>query len=184
MGRNIIDGVPYHIENIDHYVGKMIGQSDWFPVEQDRVDAFGRATEDFNPIHVNPEWAAEHGPFGGAVAHGFFTLSMLSHLGWAAGLQPDGVDYGLNLGFDRVRFLAPVLVGDEIRMRVTLLEYMTRGEGRWQLKNRVVLETRKTEKAALNAIWLTMIVRDPEGGAVLAYAGGNPNEKTPAETSS
>ena len=175
----MIEGVPYHIDNADQYVGQAIGVSDWFPVSQLRVTQFGEATEDYNPIHMNPTWAAEHSPFGGPVAHGFFTLSLLSHLGWNGGFQPEGVDYGLNVGFDRVRFLAPVLIDDEVRMRATLQEVTPRGDNRWQLRKRVVVETRKTEKAALNAIWITLLVRDRKAGQILSYRGGRPEGYIP-----
>ena len=112
MARNLIEGVPYHIDSFESYIGKSLGSSDWLEVDQTRVDLFGEATSDQNPLHIDPEWAKANSPFGGPIAHGFLTLSMLSHLSWMADLQPDGVDYGINLGFERVRFLAPVMVGD------------------------------------------------------------------------
>ena len=179
MGRNVLEGIPYHIDYANEYVGKPIGESDWHEVTQAQVDRFGEATEDYNPIHVDPSWAAEHSPFGGPVAHGFYTMSLLSHLSWSMSLMPDGVDYGLNLGFDRVRFLAPVMIGDSLRMRAHLQEVVQRGDTRWQFKSRVVLETKKTEKAVLNALWLTLFIRDPEGAPALAYRGGKPGERFP-----
>lgn len=179
MGRIVLEGVPYHIDYADHYVGKTIGESEWYPVTQDQIGRFGVATDDYNPIHVDPEWSAEHSPFGGPVAHGFYTLSLLSHLSWSIGLQPDGVDYGLNLGFERVRFLAPVMIGDSVRMRAHLQDVVKRGDDKWQFKTRVVVETKETRKAALNAMWLTLFLRDPEGAPALAYRGGKPGETSP-----
>lgn len=178
MAAYLIEGIPFHIDYADLYVGRDIGHSDWFPITQERINQFGEATEDYNPLHIDPDWAAANGPFGGPVAHGFYTLSLLSHLGWNAGFQPDGVDYGLNLGFDRVRFLAPVLIGDEVRMRSHLQEVIKRGSDKWQMRSRVVLETRKTEKAALNAVWITLLVSDPEATA-FAYRGGRPDGYVP-----
>jgi acyl dehydratase len=179
MGRIVLEGVPYHIDHADAYVGKVIGESEWYPVTQEQVSRFGEATDDFNPIHVDPQWSAEHSPFGGPVAHGFYTLSLLSHLSWAIGLQPDGVDYGLNLGFERVRFLAPVMIGDCLRMRAHLQEVVRRGDDKWQFRTRVVLETQATQKAALNATWLTLFIRDPDGAPALAYKGEKPGKRSP-----
>ncbi len=171
MVRNVIEGVPYHIDNFEAYIGKSLGTSDWLPIEQERVDEFGDATNDRNPLHVDPDWAKANGPFGGPIAHGFLTLSMLSHLSWMADLQPDGVDYGINLGFERVRFLAPVMVGDRIRLRTHLLDVKPRDAGRWWFKCRVTIDTEKTQKAALSAIWLILFVREDEAGPIMGIPG-------------
>ncbi len=167
MARNPIEGVPYHIDSFEPYIGKSLGSSDWLEVDQTRVDLFGEATSDQNPLHIDPEWAKANSPFGGPIAHGFLTLSMLSHLSLMADLQPDGVDYGINLGFERVRFLAPVMVGDRIRLRTHLVDVKPRGAGRWWFKCRVTIDTEKTEKAALSAIWLILFVRESEAGPML-----------------
>ncbi len=176
MGRLVLEGIPYHIDYVDEYVGKPIGESEWYKVRQDQVGRFGEATEDFNPIHVDPSWAAEHSPFGGPVAHGFYTLSLLSHLSWSMALMPEGVDYGINLGFERVRFLAPVMIGDSLRMRAKLQEVVRRGDTRWEFKTRVVLETKDTQKAVLHALWLALFIRDPSSGPGLRYRGGRPGQ--------
>ena len=78
---------------------------------------------------VDRAWATADGPFGNTVAHGFLTLSLLSHLSRIGELQPDGVDYGINLGFERVRFVSPVTVDDRIKLRVTLMEIRPRASG-------------------------------------------------------
>ena len=140
------------------YVGKPIGESDWFAVDQSRINQFGEATEDRNPLHTDPDWVAKNGLFNSTIAHGFLTLSMMSHLSWNGELQPDGVDYGINLGFERVRFLAPVLVGDRIKMRSHLQEVKPRGAGKWMFKSRCTIVTEKTGKVALSAIWLVLFV--------------------------
>lgn len=170
MGRIEIEGFPYHIDNYEHYLGKPIGQSEWIPVDQERVNLFGEATSDRNLMHVDPDWARANSPFGGPVAHGFLTLSLLSYLSWKADLQPDGVDYGINLGFERVRFLAPVMIGDQIRMRANLVECKPRDETKWWFKTRITVETRESEKAALSAIWLILFVRDRKIGSVMRQA--------------
>lgn len=166
MGRQLIEGVPYHIDNYAAYIGHPIGYTEWVEIDQPRVNQFGEATDDMNPLHVDPAWALANGPFGGPIAHGFLTLSMLSHLAWKSDLQPDGVDYGINLGFERVRFLAPVKVGDSIRMRANLVDCKPRGEGRWWFKTRVTIETEKTDKAALSAVWLILFVNEELAGDV------------------
>lgn len=171
MVRNLIEGVPYHIDNFQAYIGHSLGTSDWLPIEQGRVDSFGEATNDLNPLHVDPEWATANSPFGGPIAHGFLTLSMLSHLSWMADLQPDGVDYGINLGFERVRFLAPVMIGDRIRLRTHLLDVKPRDAGRWWFKCRVTVDTEGTAKAALSAIWLILFVREADAGPIMGSPG-------------
>lgn len=151
--------VDYHIDNIDAFVGKQIGISDWLEIDQARVNAFAEATNDHNPLHVDPDWARENGPFGGPVAHGFLTLSLLSWFAYQAKLQPAGVDYGLNYGFERVRFMAPVRVGDRIRNRVVLTAADGRGEGRYVLKTQNTVEIEGGSRPALVAIWLAMYMK-------------------------
>lgn len=158
MGRSEIEGTPYHIDNVGSYVGKPIGESDWVRIDQNRVNLFGEATDDRNPLHVDPDWSAENSPFGRTIAHGFLTLSMMSYLSWNGDLQPDGIDYGINLGFERVRFLAPVMVDDRIKLRSTLLDCKPRGSGKWWFKTRCSIMTEKSGKAALSAIWLILFV--------------------------
>ncbi|MCY4239724.1 MAG: MaoC family dehydratase [Rhodospirillaceae bacterium] len=158
MSLSLIEGVPYHIDNCEAYVGMPLGESDWMSVDQTRINMFGEATEDRNPLHVDPEWAAENGPFGSTIAHGFLTLSMMTHLSSKGVLQPAGVDYAINLGFERVRFLAPVMVDDRIKMLCHLLEVKPRGAGKWRFKSRCSIIIEKTGKTALNAIWLVLFV--------------------------
>jgi len=164
MGRSVIEGVPFHIENFDKYLGKPIGESDWMTIDQARVNQFGEATDDRNPLHVDPAWSREHSPFDGTIAHGFLTLSMMSYLSWNGELQPDGVDYGINLGFERVRFLAPVMVDDRIKMRSSLLDCKPRGPGKWWFKSRCSIVTEKTKKAALSAVWLVLFINMAQAG--------------------
>jgi acyl dehydratase len=170
MGRILIDGVPYHIDHVAAYVGKPIGVSDWFPIDRMRIEAFGRATDDMNRLHVDPDWAQKHSPFGGIVAHGFLTLSLMTHLSLSAKMMPDGVDYGINLGFERVRFLAPVPVGSHIRMRSHMLGCDAKGAGRWLFRSRCVVEVKETEKAALSAVWIVLFVDTSR-----AEAAGDPS---------
>jgi acyl dehydratase len=100
-------------------VGTETGPTDWFTIDQARINTFADATEDHQWIHVDPQRAAA-GPFGTTVAHGFLTLSLVPYL--AAGLsQVEGVKMGINYGLDRVRFPAPVPSGSRVRARATLI---------------------------------------------------------------
>lgn len=144
----------YHIDSIDDFVGRELGVSDWFTVDQGRIDAFGAATYDPDPQHDNPKWAAENSPYGGTIAYGFQSLSLLSHLTRSSGLQPAGVSFALNYGLDRVRFLAPVPVGSDIRCRSTLRHAEKKADGVYVLKTENIVEIRDVAKPALIADWL------------------------------
>lgn len=158
MGRILIDGAPYHIEHFDRYIGRVIGMSDWLTVDQKRIDEFGHATNDMNRLHVDPEFARTNGPFGGIVAHGFLTLALLTHLSQTAEMMPEGVDYGINVGFERVRFLAPVPVDSAIRLKATVLACEPRQPGRWTFKSRCNIEVRDSGRVALSAIWTVLFI--------------------------
>src|SRR5687767_2304279 len=97
------------IEELKAKVGEEIGVGDWFEVSQDRINTFAEATGDHQWIHVDEE-RAKDGPFGGTIAHGYLTLSLLPALG-GGGLGLDGVKMGINYGLDRVRFINPVPAG-------------------------------------------------------------------------
>src|SRR4051812_37288432 len=107
------------IEEIRDKVGQEVGVSGWILVDQARIDAFADATEDPQFIHVDPVAAAKT-PFGGTIAHGFLTLSLLSRMAADAMVAPEGMKMGVNYGLDRVRFLAPVRSGKRVRGRFTL----------------------------------------------------------------
>ena len=164
MGRILVEGAPYHIEHFQPYIGRVIGFSDWLVVDQKRIDAFGQATIDMNRIHVDPEFARLNSPFGGIVAHGFLTLALLTDLSQSAEMVPDGVDYGINIGFERVRFLAPVPVDTSIRMKATALACEPRGPGRWTFKCRCNLDVKETGKVALSAIWTVLFINTAQSG--------------------
>ena len=164
MGRILIEGAPYHIEHFDKYIGRVIGMSDWLTIDQKRIDEFGHATNDMNRIHVDPEFARTNSPFGGIVAHGFLTLALLTHLSQSAEMMPDGVDYGINIGFERVRFLAPVPVNTAIRMKATALACEPRQPGRWTFKCRCNLDVRETGRVALSAVWTVLFINTVKSG--------------------
>src|SRR5690606_23513649 len=108
-------------EKLNDYVGKESGVTDWFEITQDRVNRFADVTEDHQFIHVDPERAKET-QFGGPIAHGFLTLSMLSYFGaQGAAVGVEGAMVRINYGLNKVRFLTPVRVGSKIRARYKLL---------------------------------------------------------------
>lgn len=134
-------------------VGESIGTSGWFLLDQDRINHFADITEDHQFIHVNPE-AAKATPFGGTIAHGFLTLSMLSVM-MEATEKPD-VQMTVNYGFNKVRFLSPVKSGGRIRGHVKLLELEEKRPGQWQQVVEVTVEIAGEEKPALLAEWIFM----------------------------
>lgn len=147
-------------DELQDLIGREVGVSKWFEVTQARIDAFADCTEDRQFIHVDPE-AAKATPFGGTIAHGFLTLSLASAMSYDAVSPLDGVVMGVNYGFDKLRFLAPVPAGSRVRGRFKLLSAEDRGGGRWLLKHELTVEIEGGEKPALMAEWLGMqMVRD------------------------
>ncbi|PZO06708.1 MAG: Nodulation protein N [Alphaproteobacteria bacterium] len=141
-------------------IGQEMGVSRWFVVDQARIDAFAEVTEDRQFIHVDPE-AARATPFGGTIAHGFLTLSLASAMTYDAVPPLEGVVMGVNYGFDKLRFLAPVPAGSRIRGRFRLLSAEDKGGGRWLLKHELTVEIEGSEKPALIAEWLGMQMVGP-----------------------
>src|SRR5687768_8040073 len=144
-----------NIEDIKFKVGQEVGVSPWILVSQSDIDTFADVTGDHQFIHVDPE-AAKATPFGGTIAHGFLTLSLLSAMTYDAVPPLEGVVMGVNYGFDKLRFLAPVLAGSQVRGRFRLLSAEDKGGGRWLLKHEVTVEIDGAEKPALIAEWLGM----------------------------
>jgi len=145
------------IEEIRDKVGQEIGVSGWILVDQARIDAFAAATEDPQFIHVDPEAAAKT-PFGGTIAHGFLTLSLLSRMAADVMLRPEGVRMGINYGLDRVRFLAPVRSGKRVRGRFTLKSLEEKRPGQWQFLHSITVEIEGEDKPALLADWIGMVI--------------------------
>ena len=143
------------VETVSDLVGKETGVSDWLTIDQERINAFADVTEDHQFIHVDPE-AAKATPFGAAVAHGFLSLSMLTKLAAGSVVVLEGVKMGVNYGFDKVRFAAPVKSGKRIRGRFTLMSADQKIPGQWTFKYAVKVEIEGEDKPALVAEWLTM----------------------------
>lgn len=128
--------------------GTEIGPSDWLEVTQQRVDTFADATDDHQWIHVDPERAAD-GPFGGAIAHGFLSLSLIIPLQTQV-FDVEGVSTKVNYGLDKVRFVSPVKVGARIRLTGTIAEVIEVAGG-YQLVVDIVIETEGGTKPAVVA---------------------------------
>ncbi|HEU0134244.1 MAG TPA: MaoC family dehydratase [Allosphingosinicella sp.] len=144
------------IEDIQSKVGTVVGVSGWILVDQPRIDAFADITEDPQFIHVDPE-AAARTPFGGTVAHGFLTLSLLSRMAADVMLRPEGVKMGVNYGFEKVRFMAPVRSGKRVRGRFLLARLEEKRPGQWQFVHTVTVEIEGEDKPALVADWIGLI---------------------------
>ncbi|MBT8141320.1 MAG: MaoC family dehydratase [Gammaproteobacteria bacterium] len=129
--------------------------SDWFTVTQDQIDTFAKCTLDEQFIHVDPEKAAQT-PFGGTIAHGFLSLSMLSYFSESFALLIDGCYMGVNYGFDKVRFIAPVRSGKRIRGHGKVIEIKEKKPGTFAFRMEVTIEIEGEDKPALMAEWLTM----------------------------
>ena len=134
-------------------IGQEVGVSRWITVDQARIDAFAKITEDEQFIHVDPE-RARATPFGGTIAHGFLTLSLASAMSYDAVAPLEGVVMGVNYGFDKLRFLAPVPAGSRVRGRFKLLSAEDKGGGRWLLKHELTVEIEGGDKPALIAEWV------------------------------
>jgi acyl dehydratase len=131
--------------------------SRWMAVDQQRINAFAKITEDEQFIHIDPERASATA-FGGTVAHGFLTLSLLSAMAYSALPRIEGAVHGVNYGFDRVRFVHPVPSGSRVRGHFTLSAVTPRSSRQWQLTYEVSVEIEGAQKPALAATWLTMQV--------------------------
>lgn len=136
-------------------IGTEVGVSSWIEIDQARIDAFAKVTNDHQFIHVNPELAKQT-PFGTTIAHGFLTLSLASSMSYEAVAPLEGVMMGVNYGFDKLRFLAPVPVNSKVRGRFKLLSAEDKGGGRWLLKHELTVEIEGGDKPALIAEWLGM----------------------------
>jgi acyl dehydratase len=140
-------------------VGQTIGYqaepSPWHKVTQDQINAFADCTLDQQFIHTDPEKAKET-PFGSTIAHGFLTLSMLSHFAEDFGMVIDGAYMFINSGFDKIRFIAPVKVGSQVRALAKVADIVETKPGQFRVKTEVTIEIEGGEKPALVAEWITV----------------------------
>jgi acyl dehydratase len=144
------------LEAIRARTGEEVGVSSWLMVDQARIDAFAETTEDRQFIHVDPVAAAQT-PFGGTIAHGFLTLSLLSRMAAETMLMPDTMRMAVNYGLERVRFIAPVRSGKRVRGRFRLDSVEEKVPGQLLTRHTVTVEIEGEEKPALIAEWLGLI---------------------------
>ncbi|MBX3566570.1 MAG: MaoC family dehydratase [Rhizobiaceae bacterium] len=137
-------------------IGNEVGLSPWRTVTQAMIDTFADATDDHQFIHCDPQRAAAETPFGGTIAHGFLTLSLLSAMAFETVPQLEGAEMGINQGFDTVRFVAPVKTGARVRTRFVLAKVKARPSGWIEIAHDVTIEIEDSLKPALTARWLTL----------------------------
>lgn len=144
------------LDEIQALVGRPVGSSPWIEIAQRDIDTFADVTGDHQFIHVDPE-AAARTPFGGTVAHGFLTLSLLSQMASHVMLVPDTLKMAVNYGFERVRFIAPVRSGKRVRGHFTLAAMEEKKPGQWQMTHDVTVEIEGEDRPALQAAWIGLI---------------------------
>ncbi|WP_336277077.1 MaoC family dehydratase [Bartonella sp. CB178] len=145
------------MQSITDFIGKEVGLSQWRFVTQDMINQFASATDDHQWIHVDEEKAKET-PFGGTIAHGFLTLSLLSTLAYEALPELEGAEMGINYGFDKVRFMSPVKTGARVRARFVLNDAEVRPSGRVVFHYEATMEIERLKKPALVAQWLIIAI--------------------------
>ena len=135
------------VSELTSLIGKDMGHSDWLQIDQERVNQFAECTGDHQFIHIDEE-KAKQTPFGGTIAHGFLSLSLLPAL--SAGLmpRPEGLKMAVNYGMDSLRFIQPVRVGSRVRLHTTILDVTEKNPGQWLMKARNTLEIEGVDKPA------------------------------------
>lgn len=147
---------PVSTDDLIAAIGSEVGVSSWRTVSQTMIDLFAEATDDHQFIHVDPQRAAKETPFGGTIAHGFLSLSLLSTLAYETLPPLEGSTVGINYGFDEVRFKSPVKSGARIRGRFVLAHANVRLSGWVEANYDVTIEIEGLRKPALTARWLTL----------------------------
>ena len=156
---------PIGVDQLLAGIGKETGVSPWRAVTQQMIDQFADATDDHQFIHCDPERAARESPFGGTIAHGFLTLSLLSAMTFETIPPLEGGGMGINQGFESIRFVAPVKAGARIRTRFVLADVKVRPSGWIQVTHDITIEIENSPKPALTARWMTMSFVEPKDGA-------------------
>lgn len=148
----------FSLATLNDFVGKELGVTEWLTVTQERINAFADCTGDHQWIHVDVERARRESPFGGTIAHGYLTLSLLSAMQFELNTIPSGAQAVLNYGTDKVRFITPVKSGARIRDHIMLVAAESKGPGRTLLTTRHTVEIEGEEKPAMVADTLAMVL--------------------------
>jgi acyl dehydratase len=155
----------YSMASAPQFVGRELGTSGWVAVDQDCIDAFAACTGDRQWIHVDVERARRESPFGGPIAHGYLTLSLVAAMVMELGVIPPDAATGLNYGLDKVRFIAPVKAGARVRTRANLIAVEAQSGGRVLLKLNCTLEIEGEKKPALVAELLCLLIGKHEAAS-------------------
>ena len=155
-------GKEIALADVKGLVGTKTGISDWITVDQTMIDTFADATLDHQFIHVDPERAKAETPYGGTIAHGFLTLSLLSAMNYRGLPKIREQTMGINYGFEKIRFMSPVKCGARVRGRFKLAETRLRGASMLMLTYEVTVEIEDERKPALTATWTTISQFDPK----------------------
>lgn len=150
------------LADVPGLIGQVLGVSEWILVDQQMIDRFADATLDHQFIHVDPARAAAESPFGGTIAHGFLTLSLMSAMNFECLPTIREQTMGLNYGFDKIRFMSPVKSGRRVRGNFTLSDARFRGAGMLMTTYDVSVEIENEKKPALTASWITIVQFDPK----------------------
>ena len=153
----------FTLAELSERVGSELGLSEWVTIAQPRIDEFASCTGDRQWIHVDVERSKRESPFRGPIAHGYLTLAMVAPLAMQVGVIPSDAAAGLNYGIEKVRFLAPVPAGARVRLRVVLAGIEPREGGQVIMKTQNTLEVEESEKPALIAETLALLI--PAKGA-------------------
>ena len=148
----------YSMATVAQFVGRELGASAWVPIDQDRIDAFATCTGDRQWIHVDVDRARRDSPFGGPIAHGYLTLSLVAAMIMELGVIPPDAATGLNYGLDKVRFIAPVKAGARVRARAKLRGAEAQDKFRTLLRLDCTLEIEGEAKPALVAELLCLLI--------------------------
>ena len=150
--------VKYKLSELRKFIGQEVASSEWIKLDQNRINEFAKITEDEQFIHVDPTRASKETPFGGTIAHGFLTLSMLPKLADSAQPKIEGVKITINYGFDKIRFISPVAAGSLIRARFTLRELTEQTPKKIITKWDVFVEIKNQTKPAIVANWINLLL--------------------------
>lgn len=146
------------LTNVHEFIGEHVATTDWVEIDQMQVNIFGEITRWPKRGHNDPEWAAKHSPYGGTLVHGFFMVSLATHFMELAGLMYRDGQNPLNYGMDKVRILAPVVIGDGVRLRdnISIMDVQDKGDGKRLIKTAHRIEADGMDKPAAYLEYLNL----------------------------
>jgi len=154
----------FNLEDSESFVGRELGVSEWITVDQERIDRFAACTGDDQWLHVDVERARRESPYGGPVAHGYLSLSLVAPTALDVFIRRAGIGQAFNYGLERVRFIAPVKAGVRVRNRIVLLSVEKRGDEQLLLRTENRIEIEAEEKPAVLAVALVLVHRENANG--------------------